>query len=64
MALSVKKNVYSIMRGSFSKDTFDSFLKNLVSGNEGLIPYKNQPKISNAKPWDGQDYVPPKSEDL
>lgn len=53
LAVSLKKNVFTVMRGSFSKETYDNFLKNLVSGNEGLIPYKNQPKINKVKPWDG-----------
>lgn len=39
VAISSKKNVYAVMRAAFSKDSINDFVKSLVAGKAGFIPY-------------------------
>lgn len=39
VAISSKKNVYAVMRAAFNKDSVTNFVKGLVNGKGGFVPY-------------------------
>ena len=59
VALSFKKNVYSIMRGSFNKENLISFTNGLISGKEAFKTVGEMPSIKTVEAWDGEDRKPP-----
>ncbi|XP_034941908.1 protein disulfide-isomerase A6 homolog [Chelonus insularis] len=64
--VNVKKMKYSLLRGSFSKDGIDSFLRDLSYGRGGTAPLRGAalPKIVDISPWDGEDAELPQDEDI
>jgi len=63
--LNAKKMKYSILRGSFSKDGINEFLRDLSYGRGTTAPVKGAslPKISPSEAWDGKDgELPPEEE--
>ncbi|RWS20282.1 Protein disulfide-isomerase A6-like protein, partial [Leptotrombidium deliense] len=65
-ALNVRKMKYSWLRGSFSKDGINEFLRDLSYGKGSSVPVKGAklPKIHKVDKWDGKDGVPPVEEDI
>jgi len=63
-----KKNVYSILRGSFSKEGIDEFLKEVSYGGRSVstAPLRDSklPKVVTIDPWDGKDGVLAVEEDI
>lgn len=59
VAISHKKNVYQIFKGTFKKRDLDSFVSNLVSGRGSYTTLPSLPKIKKAKQWDGEDAQQP-----
>jgi len=57
IAIHLKKQKYSIHRGSFDLEGVRSFVTSLTGGRAALhdIP-ANLPKIQKADPWDGEDF--------
>ena len=43
------------MRGSYSKDNVDQFLKDLIIGKGGLEKLAGSVALKKAEKWDGQD---------
>ncbi|XP_073991268.1 protein disulfide-isomerase A6 homolog CaBP1 [Rhodnius prolixus] len=64
--LNAKKMKYSLLRGSFSSDGINEFLRDLSYGRGNTAPLKGAalPKISDCEPWDGKDGVPPQDDDI
>jgi protein disulfide-isomerase A6 len=59
--LNVRKMKYSILRGSFSYDGINSFLRDLMYGKGSSSPIKaaKLPNILKTEQWDGKDGEPP-----
>lgn len=57
---------YSILRGSFSNDGINEFLRDLSFGRGSTAPVKGAalPKINPTEPWDGKDGELPPEEDI
>jgi len=64
--LNAKKMKYSILRGSFSSDGINEFLRDLSFGRGNTAPVKGAsfPKISTIEPWDGKDGELPPDDDI
>lgn len=57
---------YSLLKGSFSKDGINEFLRDLSYGRGSTAPLKGNelPKIYETESWDGKDAEPPQEEDI
>jgi len=64
-AVNIKKMKYTTLRGSFSKDGINEFLRDISYGRGQTAPIKGaeMPKIYKNLPWDGQDGQLPEEED-
>lgn len=64
--VNVKKMKYSLLRGSFSQDGINEFLRDLSYGRGHTAPVKGAalPKIYSVEPWDGKDGQLPEEEDI
>lgn len=65
-AVNVKKMKYSLLKGSFSYDGINEFLRDLSYGRGGTAPLKGSqlPEISKSMPWDGKDAELPQAEEI
>jgi len=65
-AVNIKKMKYTTLRGSFSKDGINEFLRDISYGRGQTAPIKGaeMPKIYKNTPWDGQDGQLPEEEDI
>lgn len=66
VALSHKKMKYTTLRGSFSKDGINEFLRDISYGRGQTAPVKGAalPKIFATEAWDGKDGELPLEEDI
>lgn len=64
--VNTKKMKYSILRGSFSKDGINEFLRDLSYGRGNTAPVKGAelPKIVKTDAWDGKDGELPPEDDI
>ncbi|XP_055614434.1 protein disulfide-isomerase A6 homolog [Uranotaenia lowii] len=64
--VNTKKMKYSLLRGSFSEDGVNEFLRDLSYGRGNTAPVKGAeiPKINTIEPWDGKDGQLPEEEDI
>ncbi|KAF2882752.1 hypothetical protein ILUMI_23416 [Ignelater luminosus] len=64
--INAKKMKYSLLRGAFSKDGINEFLRDLSYGRGNTAPVKGAelPKIVKTDPWDGKDGELPIEEDI
>lgn len=64
--VNVKKMKYSLLRGSFSKDGINEFLRDLSFGRGQTAPVKGAeiPKILSVEAWDGKDGELPVEDDI
>ncbi|KAJ8684102.1 hypothetical protein QAD02_019894 [Eretmocerus hayati] len=65
-AVNIKKMKFSLLKGSFSQDGINEFLRDLSYGRGNTAPLKGNelPKIYKTEPWDGKDGEPPQEEDI
>ena len=65
-ALNAKKMQFALLRGSFSKDGINEFLRDISYGRGRTSPVKGGelPKIYKNDPWDGKDGVLPTDDDI
>lgn len=65
-ALNVRKMKYSILRGSFSSDGINEYLRDLAYGRGSTFPVKGAalPAIKKTEPWDGKDAELPPVEEI
>lgn len=65
-ALNVKKMKYAVLKGPFSHDGINEFLRELSVGRGSTVPMKGAelPKVHKTEPWDGKDGQPPKMDDI
>ncbi|KOX78130.1 Protein disulfide-isomerase A6 [Melipona quadrifasciata] len=65
-AVNIKKMKYSLLKGSFSYDGINEFLRDLSYGRGGTAPLKGAqlPVILATKPWDGKDAELPQEEEI
>lgn len=65
-AVSFKKMKFSVLKGSFSKDGINEFLRDISFGRGATAPVRGaaKPKISKNQPWDGKDGQMPEEEDI
>lgn len=61
-----KKMKFSVLKGSFSKDGIDEFLRDISFGRGQTAPVRGakKPKINNVEPWDGKDGQLPQEEEI
>lgn len=64
VALSMHKNVYSVMHGSFTEKSISKFITSIVSGRASVIKLDAFPKVETVEPWNGEDGVPFEEEPL
>ncbi|MCL4121977.1 UNVERIFIED_CONTAM: hypothetical protein GTU68_058655 [Idotea baltica] len=64
-ALNAKKMQYALLRGSFSYDGINEFLRDISFGRGRTAPVKGAelPKVSKIEPWDGKDGALPQEEE-
>lgn len=64
--MNAKKMKYSILRGSFSVDGINEFLRDLSFGRGSTAPVKGAalPKVNPTEEWDGKDGELPPEEDI
>ncbi|XP_054015240.1 protein disulfide-isomerase A6 homolog [Hylaeus anthracinus] len=64
--VNIKKMKYSLLKGSFSYDGINEFLRDLSYGRGGTAPLKGAqlPEILETTPWDGKDAEPPQEEEI
>ena len=60
----LKKQKYSVLRGSFSKDGVNEFLRDISFGRGQTAPINGELKVVTAEPWDGKDGQMPVEEDI
>ncbi|XP_058801086.1 protein disulfide-isomerase A6 homolog [Phymastichus coffea] len=65
-AVNIKKMKYSLLKGAFSQNGINEFLRDLSYGRGSTAPLKGTelPKIYSHEPWDGKDAEPPQEEDI
>jgi len=65
-ALNQKKMQFALLRGSFSNDGINEFLRDISFGRGRTSPVRGGelPKISNNEAWDGKDGKLPEVEDI
>lgn len=59
--------VYSLLKGAFSENGINEFLRDLSYGHSsGIVPLKGGklPKVLDIEAWDGQDAEPPQEEEI
>lgn len=61
-----RKMKYSLLRGSFSADGINEFLRDLTYGRGSSVAIRagKLPKLEQTEAWDGKDGVPPVEEEL
>ncbi|XP_017840246.1 protein disulfide-isomerase A6 homolog [Drosophila busckii] len=61
-----KKMKFSVLKGSFSQDGINEFLRDISYGRGHTAPVRGakKPEIVNAQPWDGKDGQLPTEEDI
>lgn len=61
-----RKMKYSLLRGSFSYDGINEFLRDLMYGRGSSVAIRNGkfPTVEKTEPWDGKDQEPPMIEDI
>lgn len=64
--VNVKKMKYSLLRGAFSKDGINEFLRDLSFGRGNTAPVRGAqlPKFVETEPWDGKDEELPVEDDI
>nr|QMV80799.1 protein disulfide isomerase 8 [Clitoria ternatea] len=65
-AVNARKMKFSLLKGSYSFDGINSFLRDLSYGRGGTAPLRGAelPKIHETEAWDGKDGVPPQEEEI
>jgi protein disulfide-isomerase A6 len=65
-ALNARKMKFAILKGPFSYDGINAFLRELQFGKGSTAPLKGAelPKVINTEAWDGKDGEPPKEDDI
>ncbi|KAH8266621.1 hypothetical protein KR018_003821, partial [Drosophila ironensis] len=61
-----KKMKFSVLKGSFSKDGINEFLRDVSYGRGATAPVRGakKPSIASVDPWDGKDGQLPTEEDI
>ena len=61
-----KKMKFSVLKGSFSKDGINEFLRDISYGRGHTAPVRGakKPAIVSVDPWDGKDGQLPTEEDI
>lgn len=62
--VNVKKQKFSLLRGSFSKDGINEFLRDISFGRGQTASLSQEFKVVDAEPWDGKDGQLPEEEDI
>lgn len=65
-ALNAKKMQFALLKGSFSEDGINEFLRDISFGRGRTAPVRGAqlPKIAKSEPWDGKDGALPEEEDI
>lgn len=65
-ALNARKMKFSLLKGSFSEDGINEFLRAISMGRGSTAPLKNAklPSVKKTDAWDGQDGKLPEEEDI
>lgn len=60
----LKKQKYSLLRGSFSKDGINEFLRDISFGRGQTAPIAGELQVSEVEMWDGKDGQMPEEEEI
>lgn len=65
-ALNAKKMQFALLKGSFSEDGINEFLRDISFGRGRTAPVRGAqlPKVMETEPWDGKDGALPEEEDI
>lgn len=65
-ALNAKKMQFALLKGSFSEDGINEFLRDISYGRGRTAPVRGAqlPKVVKTEPWDGKDGALPEEEDI
>uniref|UniRef100_A0A0N7ZDR5 Protein disulfide-isomerase A6 homolog n=1 Tax=Scylla olivacea TaxID=85551 RepID=A0A0N7ZDR5_SCYOL len=65
-ALNAKKMQFALLKGSFSEDGINEFLRDISYGRGRTAPVRGAqlPKVAEMEPWDGKDGALPEEEDI
>nr|XP_053647149.1 protein disulfide-isomerase A6 homolog [Cherax quadricarinatus] len=65
-ALNAKKMQFALLKGSFSEEGINEFLRDISYGRGRTSPVRGAqlPSISKTEPWDGKDGALPEEEDI
>lgn len=65
-ALNAKKMQFALLKGSFSEDGINEFLRDISYGRGRTAPVRGAqlPKVTASEPWDGKDGALPEEEDI
>eukprot|EP01015_Nassula_variabilis_P034322 TRINITY_DN842_c0_g1_i3.p1 TRINITY_DN842_c0_g1~~TRINITY_DN842_c0_g1_i3.p1 ORF type:complete len:165 (+),score=45.85 TRINITY_DN842_c0_g1_i3:34-495(+) len=63
VALSLKKQRFSVMRGAFNYDNLNTFIIGLLTGKEATYPISDSLPVNKVQRWDGKDKQPETSGD-
>ncbi|XP_033207821.1 protein disulfide-isomerase A6 homolog [Belonocnema kinseyi] len=65
-AVNIKKMKFALLKGSFSEEGINEFLRDLSYGRGSTAPLKGTqlPNIYETEAWDGKDAEPPQEEDI
>lgn len=58
VALSLEKQAYAVLRGSFTEKAISSYLTGITTGRQPTIKLEKLPTPVTVEPWDGKDGVP------
>jgi protein disulfide-isomerase A6 len=62
VALSLEKQAYAVLRGSFTEKSISSYLHGITTGRQPTIKLDKLPQPVTVEPWDGKDGVPVEDE--
>lgn len=62
VALSLDRQAYAVLHGSFNEKAITSFLYSIATGRQQTIKLSKIPEVMTVEPWDGQDGTPLEAE--
>lgn len=62
VALSLDRQAFAVLHGSFQEKSISAFLHGITTGRQPTVKMDKIPAIATVEPWDGQDGVLPEEE--
>lgn len=64
VTLNINKKIYSIMKESYEEENLTDYVKGVLIGKGPFFQISKVPKLKTVSEWDGNDYIPPKEENI